>query len=368
MIAKQKTNSPIDTVSVTPDKTIEDNVDSYNVFGFAENNNDNLQQPCAFTHAFDVMGTDEASVEKSSNYGLSKKEVQFARAVEIIQEISPNEAKSLCYYPPYLSKTTLPVSKTADLQYTRMNGDIKLSLIGDPSKGLPYGTIARKIIAHLTTYSVLNKTRMVPVASKNALLKDLGAGTGGDKTKKLDDMLYRLIGATMIIDVAKKQDSEDINIGRCGIIDSICIEKNNAQGNYILLDHKFYELCQKSASPLDSRVLKVLSSSIQFDVYVFLMSRLVGVRQTTRISWRSFMDQFGICSANHRAAKQNLKKAIDKIRIIQPKMNVTYTNDMVILSPSISPIKTKKGRYINSPEPEADEVDTDTGENTDNDN
>ena len=81
----------------------------------------------------------------------------------------------------------------------------------------------------------------------------------------------------------------------------------------------FYELCQKSASPLDSRVLKVLSSSIQFDVYVFLMSRLVGVRQTTRISWRSFMDQFGICSANHRAAKQNLKKRLIKYALSSRK-------------------------------------------------
>lgn len=323
----------------------------YNFFGFGLNDFDKphpqAQIGCALSNPIrSGKITNNNSEDSQENQNLSRREMEFVRACSDVQDVCANDAKTLCYYPPYLSKTTLPISQTIDLTFSRMNGDLRLTLTANPDSGLPYGIVARKIVTYLTTYAIVNKTPVVPVRSMRALCKDLGMSTGGKSHQVIDDMLHRLIGATMFVEVKVKKDDEDININRCGILDSIRIEKGGEETNHIALDDKFYQLCEKSAAPLDSRVLEALSSAIQFDVYVFLLARLLSVRQTTRIRWDDFMAQFGINNKNAASTKQKLKKAIDRILIIQPQMKVHYTNDLVILEPSISPIKTKKGAYI----------------------
>ena len=325
--------------------------ESYNFFGFGLNDfkkpHLQIQIGCALSNPMQSgKTTDNNSEDSQSSKDLSRREMEFIRACSEIQDVCANEARTLCYYPPYLSKTTLPISQTIDLTFSRMNGDLRLTLIANPDSGLPYGIVARKIITYLTTYAIINKTPVVPVKSIRALCKGLGMSTGGSKHKIIDDMLYRLIGATMFIELKVKKDDEDININRCGILDSIRIEKGGEETNHVTLDDKFYQLCEKSAAPLDSRVLEALSGALEFDVYVFLLARLLSVRQTTRIRWDDFMAQFGSNNKNSASAKQKLKKAVDKILTIQPQMKVRYTNDLVILEPSISPIKTRKGAYI----------------------
>lgn len=326
-------------------------VEPYNFFGFGLNDFDKphpqAQIGCALSNPMQSGKTTNSNSEDSkSSQGLSRREMEFVRACSDVQDVCANDAKTLCYYPPYLSKTTLPISQTIDLTFSRMNGDLRLTLTANPDSGLPYGIVARKIITHLTTYAITNKTPVVPVKSMRALCKDLSMSTGGRSHTIIEDMLHRLIGATMFVEVKVKKDDKDININRCGILDSICIEKGGDETNHVTLDDKFYQLCEKSAAPLDNRVLEALSGALEFDIYVFLLARLLSVRQTTRIRWDDFMLQFGSNNKNSASAKQKIKKAIDKILIIQPQMKVHYTNDLVILEPSISPIKTKKGAYI----------------------
>lgn len=347
MVARNKT-----MLAQHPSNPNETGVGPYNFFGFGFNDTGNNPSQifigCALSNPIEngkIIDSNQLSVQ-AQQHDLSKQELKFVRASAEVQDICANEARTLCYYPPYLSKTTLPISQTTDLTFERMNGDLRLVLTAHPDSGLPYGPVARKLITHLTTYAIINKTPVVPVKSMRALCKDLGMYYGGNKAKIVEDMLHRLIGATMFVEVKVKKDDEDININRCGILDSICIEKGGEYTNHITLDDKFYQLCEKSAAPLDSRVVEALSSAIEFDVYVFLLARLLSVRKTTRIRWDDFMQQFGSNNKNVASAKQRLKKAIDKILIIQPQMKVRYTNDLLILEPSISPIKTKKGAYI----------------------
>lgn len=328
----------------------------YNFFGFGLNDFEKphlqIQIGCALNNPMQSgKTTDNTSEDIQSSKVLSRREMEFVRACSEVHDVCANEARTLCYYPPYLSKTTLPISQTIDLIFSRMNGDLRLTLTANPDSGLPYGVVARKIITYLTTYAIINKTPVVPVKSMRTLCKYLGMSSSGRNHKIIDDMLHRLIGATMFVELKVKKDDKDININRCGILDSICIEKGGEETNHITLDDKFYQLCENSAAPLDSRVLEALGSAIEFDVYVFFLARLLSVRKTTRIRWNDFMLQFGSNNKNEASAKQRLKKAIDKILIIQPQMKVQYTNDLVILEPSISPIKTKKGAYIISNTP-----------------
>lgn len=316
----------------------ENGVIPFNFLGFDDNTNVIIEQS-----------------ESNKDYKVTIRQQKFLDTVSRVKEICANEAKTIAYYPPYLSKTTLPYQKTEDYSFKRSNGDLEMSIVANPDWGLPYGIVARRLLIHFATYAVRNKSQAIPVKSINMLAKDIGMAGSGRNYKLIHDMLKRLAGSTLYIKGRDKK-GEELSINKCGLIESIEISKdaNPSNPNLILLDRKFFEMCTKSSGPIDSRVASELKSPISFDVYVFLLARLLTVKKPTRIKWEDFMGQFGSQNKDFQSTKQHLKTSIDKVLIIQPNMRVSYDDKVVILRPSISAIKTRKGR-IRRPESDADE-------------
>lgn len=284
-------------------------------------------------------------LEKSESTSLTKNQKRFKEACRQIANTSPNDSKSLGYYPPYLSKTTLPMVKSKELVFERENGSLKLTMTAHPDYGLPYGKVARRLLIHLVTYSVVNKTDVVPVVSFRQLAKDLGMLAGGKTNKRIHDMILRLLGVTMFV-TSENTAGESIEVNRCGILDSVSITNDPSKPKQIVLDAKFFEICKQSAAPIDTRVARAIQSPIEFDLYVFLLARLLTVSSLTKIPWSNFMKQFGCSNKNAASAKQRLKKAINKLILIQPQMNVEYTDKYVVLKPSARAIKTRAGAAV----------------------
>ncbi len=311
----------------------DDNIASYSFFGFDDEAR---------------IGLEEIQEHNSDQrkFILTRRQKKLIEAASVIQDVSANDAKTIVYYPPYLSKTTLPFRKTDEMTFKRTNGSIEMSIVAHPDYGLPYGIVARRLLVYLVSYAIKNKANAIPVVSIRDLLRELGMDTGGHNSSLVYDMLKRLAGSTLFI-TGNDKEGEEININRCGIIETVSINKSRKlnSGNHVTLDPKFYELCCISASPIDNRVIEQLTAPLEFDLYVFLLVRLISVKKLTRIKWEDFIGQFGSSNKTAKSAKQEIKAAIEHVKIVQPKMKVSYDNDIVILKPSVSAIKTRKGRY-----------------------
>ena len=64
--------------------------------------------------------------------------------------------QKVLYLPAFLASVTLPHSKVEGTEFTRVNGNLRLSLLAPEDPGLPYGVYPRLILMHLTTKALLS--------------------------------------------------------------------------------------------------------------------------------------------------------------------------------------------------------------------
>ena len=98
--------------------------------------------------------------------------------------------------PAFLTSCGLPHSKVAGSEYSRVNGNRKLSLLAPAESGLPYGVYPRLALIHLTTEALLCRERTFYVGdSANSFLARMGVHDGGGATgpsTRARDQLKRL--------------------------------------------------------------------------------------------------------------------------------------------------------------------------------
>jgi Staphylococcal nuclease homologue len=71
-----------------------------------------------------------------------------------VEDEQAQEAGALGFMARAMVQATLPHSKVAGNEFTRVNGNYSLSIMAPSSIGLPYGTIPRLLLAWLTTEAV----------------------------------------------------------------------------------------------------------------------------------------------------------------------------------------------------------------------
>ena len=79
-----------------------------------------------------------------------------ARALMIEQQ-EAKEAGALGYAARILVLATMPHSKPEQTSFQRTNGSFRLTMIAHPDYGLPYGAMARLILAYISTEAVKTK-------------------------------------------------------------------------------------------------------------------------------------------------------------------------------------------------------------------
>ena len=136
--------------------------------------------------------------------GMDRKVAPQSRQKErgVPYRLGPLKQKVL-YLPTFLASVTLPHSRVAGSEFTRINGDIKLSLLAPEDPGLPYGVCPRLALIHLTTRAILERERAFYVGeSANDFLWLMGIGDSGGKngaSTRARDQLRRLCVAPLAV-------------------------------------------------------------------------------------------------------------------------------------------------------------------------
>jgi hypothetical protein len=76
-----------------------------------------------------------------------------------IEEESAKDAGALGFVARCMVQATLPHSQVKENYFQRTNGNFQLSLMANPSIGLPYGSVPRILLAWITTEAVRKKDK-----------------------------------------------------------------------------------------------------------------------------------------------------------------------------------------------------------------
>ena len=72
----------------------------------------------------------------------------------------------LGYMAKALVQASLPHKRTDSNEFIRVNGNLTLTLQGDPEFGLPYGPIPRLLLAFIITQAVKKESRFIELGGK----------------------------------------------------------------------------------------------------------------------------------------------------------------------------------------------------------
>ena len=123
---------------------------------------------------------------------------RFATALQREQE-SVQEAGMLGYQARIVVQCSLPYRRQLVTHWQRTNGAVTLSILADPTYGLPYGVYPRLLLTWVTTEAVRKQSRQIDLSdSLNAFMAKLGiaGNANGEKRKRFKDQTLRLFTAT----------------------------------------------------------------------------------------------------------------------------------------------------------------------------
>ena len=101
--------------------------------------------------------------------------------------------QKVLYLSAFLTSVTLPHSRIARSEFSRIHGDIRLSLAAPSKPGLPYGLYPRLVLMQLTTKALLHRERTFHVGeSANSFLALMGiannCGVNGASTRAREQL------------------------------------------------------------------------------------------------------------------------------------------------------------------------------------
>lgn len=212
------------------------------------------------------------------------------------------ETPSLAYLPRLLVLVNLPHRKPEGVHFTRVNGAYRLTLVGDPEWGLPYGAISRLLLSWICTRAVQTKSPIIALGESEAAwlrLFDI-TSTGGIRGSRTyaRDHLMRLASTTFR---ASWEDEEMVRSGGFCLVDKMVLWKDSAGGDegkdslaHIQLSEALFEELLLHPVPLLVAALgKLRRSPMALDIYCWLTYRFFTLKRPTLISWPGLALQFG---------------------------------------------------------------------------
>ena len=248
------------------------------------------------------------------------------------------------YMPAFLVATTLPHRDPKAPEFTRVNGNVRTTLVSTQRTGLPFGVYPRLIVIHLATAAVRTKSRRFQVGrSINELLGRLNiaesGGKGGQSTLARGQ-LDRLCTTTFITTHLSKY-------GGCkmGVADQ-WLEKTDS-GLEVKLSERFFEQATKSAVPLDPVILRGLRRSpLSIDTYGWITYRMATLEEPTAISWPSIEKQFGAEYKNRRQFRWRFRQSLERVKENWPgDLSIEADTRRVVLHPSPPSVASRSERH-----------------------
>lgn len=239
---------------------------------------------------------------------------------EAIKISEQDPAESLGFMARSLVICTLPHRKVEGCEYVRTNGAYTLTITAPSSKGIPYGSYPRLLLAWLTTQSVKTKSKEIPLGeSLNGFMRELGITKSSYSVKQfrkqLDSLASCTISMSFIEQTAEATHEIDQGFRPIAQKDIWWSKKVSPEGQTCLLDstitlsEEFYQEIMKSPIVFKMDALKVLrQSALAVDVYTWLTYRNSYAKKKSYISWLSLQKQFGATYAMTTRGKLDFKK------------------------------------------------------------
>ena len=261
-----------------------------------------------------------------------------------------------------LCQTFLPYRNPGDetVIWQQKQGNVSLAVqanhAANPSTGdyefvgLPYGTKARLILAHINSEAIKSQSRVVDVEeSMTAFIKKIGLGTDGRTIKEVKEQLRRLTSSIISISYFNGEESLQVNMQ---IVKAFNLwfpkdEKNKVMWtSKILLSEDYYNSLSNHAIPLDERALAALShNAMALDIYAWLAQRLhrVDPSKPVFITWQILKEQFGQGYDQMFKFKQVFRKTLLSVKSQYPTARIEEDDNKglkLFCSPSPIPAKS----------------------------
>jgi len=235
-------------------------------------------------------------------------------------------------------------------KYVRKNGPYTLVLnAGHPYK-LPFGNLARLLLAWVCTEAVRTQSRELVLGRslyefmQKLGIEDLSGGERGGRTR-LQNQMQRLFGASITLIYEGP--------GRFARVSSFVADRhdfwwdpkrpNEASlwESRIELGEKFFNEIIRRPLPLDMNTLKALKrSSLGLDLYLWLTYKTFSLKEPFVLTWRQVYRQFGAdpAGANDKSLVQAFRKDVlrelVKIKLAWPELTYATPRGRLIIFPA----------------------------------
>ena len=264
-----------------------------------------------------------------------------------IEDDDAREAGALGFMARAMVQATLPHSKVAGNEFTRVNGNYSLSIMAPSSIGLPYGTIPRLLLSWLTTEAVMTKSRELELGdSLSGFMAELDMmPTGGrwGSITRLKDQSRRLFSSSI---TAVYENGPGFAVINQAVADRAQFwwdnkhpEQAGMWRSTVTLSENFFNEVIDRPVPIDMRAVKALKKSpMALDIYTWLTYRVSYLKHPTVISWASLALQFGSNYAELRNFKTAFLQELRKVMLVYGYVQVEATEHGLLVKPSLTHI------------------------------
>ncbi len=271
---------------------------------------------------------------------ISDKQFESLMAdVMAMEDEDAREAGAIGYMARVLTQATLPHSKQAGNEFTRVNGKLSVTILTPSEYGLPYGTVPRLLMTWITTEAVLKKSSHLELGpSLSAFMGELGLmPTGGrwGSIPRLRAQMNSLFSSFITCRYTDDTDPQNYD----GIRNILMVENADLWWNpkkpdqatlwqsSLDLSNSFYDDVVQNPVPIDLRAIKALKRSpMALDIYIWLTYRMSYLKASRVIPWPLLQMQFGADYADTRQGRNNFKtsflKHLAKVLLVYPEARV----------------------------------------------
>lgn len=177
------------------------------------------------------------------------------------------------------------------------------------------------------------------------LADELGLGKGGKTLHDLNEHLKRMTQSIISIHrvsgfIANKR--HEVVKMPFALASTYNEAKDVADGSFsIMLNPEVYRQLASETAPFDTRASRFLltgRSVLAYDIYVWLVGTLHGMKKPMTFSWDWLYERFGYGMRTQRNFRSKFRRALEKVQMVYPEAHVCVSIKGLLLKPSPSVI------------------------------
>jgi len=278
---------------------------------------------------------------------------ELIKAMELVQWIRDepaDKAGTIVYYArQFTDPSILPLAPKDAKDAVKVSADnpIRTFSINSP-EGLPSGCMARKTLSYLTTLAVRYKTPKTITASRRQLYSTVTgqAPNGQQQLNAFIQIFIQTITADLYIKEVRTDENEAFELRARAVLSDLSIFSSDSKVTFELSDSFIKLTGLIKPHPVDARALQFLwhnRSPIGIDFYCWVAYRAPSVSYSNPLflNWEQlqliFPNEWE--RVNRPSVFNNrLKTAIKLVNICYPKLNISVSNDGVLIHKSAASV------------------------------